>query len=1094
MSAPRNTLAAGLLLLACSATAPTAQEADSAGSLFGELHWRSIGPLRGGRTRSAAGVASQPYTFYIGVCNGGVWKTTDAGRTWTPIFDDQPTNSIGAVVVAPSDPNVIYVGSGEGLQRPDLSVGDGIYKSTDAGKTWTHLGLRDAQQIPNIAVDRTNPNRLFVAALGHPYGPNAERGIYASTDGGRTFKPVLQKDENTGGNDVDIDPADPNTVYATLWEARQGPWENGAWSGTGGGIFKSTDGGQTWKPLTTGLPAGGVIQANLSIAPTNSKRVYAAVAAQGAGVGIYRSDDAGESWTRITTDDRPAGRIGGGDLPQPYVNPQNPDAVIMVSTVSWKSVDGGNTWTAFKGAPGGEDYQGAWINPTDPDIVLLVADQGASITLNGGESWSSWYNQPTAQLYHVTADNAFPYRLCSGQQESGSACVSSRGSYGAISDRDWLPVGIDEYAYAAPDPRNPDLVYGGRSVTRFDRRTGQVSGVGPITAGRGPAGGPAGPFRQVRTQPVVFSQADAGALYFGNNYLWKTTDGGIHWRALSPDLTRKTYELPKSIGKYADSALVAQRGVIYTIGPSPLDTGRVWIGTDDGVIQTTADGGAHWRDVTPPGVGPFWKVFMIDAGHYDRLTAYAAVNTLRIDDMRPHVYRTHDGGKTWTEIVSGLDGAGPANAVREDPVKKGLLYASTERGVYASFDDGDHWQSLRLNLPASSVRDVIVKDEDLAVATHGRGFWILDDITPLRQLDRGAAPAEARLFRPGTAWRVRWNLSTDMPWPKEEPTGENPPEGAAIDYYLPAAASGLVTLEVFQSDGRLVRRYSSEDSVPPPPDPSRAPVPVYWYRPPRRLSTAAGLHRFFWDVHYQRLPAVPGAGGPAGGAGGGGGGTGGGSGLPISAIPHNTAPAPGTPWVAAGVYTVKLTVMGKSYSQPITVKLDPRVQTPPLVMHEVYRLTESSYYGAASAQAALAQLTSVREQVRALQGEASGAVASALAEFENQVETLRGVDTTRAAGGGSGGGGGGGGPPGGRGATPAFAPGSLSAAALGLAQVMNSLQAADVAPTANQRAAIRAAHENASRAMTQWTALRTAQLAALNVTLKAAGLAPVALR
>ncbi len=849
-------LVSGSLVAAASSALPaqTAPAPAVSPALFSELRWRPIGPMRGGRTRSAAGHASRPYTFYVGVCNGGVWKTTDAGRTWFSVFDEQPTQSIGSVVVAPSNADVIYVGSGEGLQRPDLSVGDGVYKSIDAGRTWTHLGLRDGQQIPNIAVDPRNPDRLFVAVLGHPYGPNRERGVYRSTDGGRTFQPVLQRDENIGANDVDIDPSDPNVVYASLWEGRQGPWENAAWGGTGEGLLKSTDGGTTWRPIMKGLPAA-IGQVNLAISPANPKRLYATVAS--GGVGIYRSDDAGESWTQITQDGRPAGRIGGGDLPVPIAHPKNPDTLIMASTVSWKSTDGGRTWAPFKGAPGGEDYQQGWINPDNPDIVLMVADQGAVVTLNGGESWSSWYNQPTAQMYHVSADNAFPYRVCSGQQESGSACVATRGNYGAISDRDWLPVGVDEYGYVAPDPLNPDLVYGGRSVTRFDRRTGQVSNVSPVAGGRGggAAASNAPVYRQVRTQPVVFSEADKRALFFANNVLWKTIDGGLNWKQVSPDLTRKTYDVPKSVGKYAGepSAQASQRGVIYTIGPSYLDINRIWIGTDDGLIHTTVDAGATWKDVTPPQMGPWWKVFMIDPGRFDAQTAYAAVNTLRLDDMRPHLYRTHDGGKTWTEIVAGLGDAGPANAIREDPKKKGLLYASTEKSVYVSFDDGDHWQSLRLNLPASSVRDLIVKDDDIAVATHGRGFWILDDITPLRQVGAASATAEAILFKPTTAWRVRGNTSTDMPWPKEEATMPNPPEGAFINYYLGAAATGPIALEVLTADGRLVRRYSSTDPVTPIPDAATAPVPLYWYRPPQRLSTAAGMHRFMWDVHYQPL-------------------------------------------------------------------------------------------------------------------------------------------------------------------------------------------------------------------------------------------------
>lgn len=1065
MSHRRWFIAGGLVLTAAWFAPTNAQQSPTIDtSVFRELRWRSIGPLRAGRTRSAAGHPARPYTFYAGVVNGGVWKTTDAGRTWVPIFDDQPTQSIGAVVVAPSDPDIIYVGSGEGLQRPDLSVGDGVYKSTDAGATWTHLGLRDAQQIANIAVDPRNPDRLFVAALGHPYGPNEERGIYRSTDGSRTFEPVLQRDVNTGGNDVDIDPSNPQIVYANLWEAREGPWENAAWAGTGG-IFKSTDGGTSWRQLAGGLP-DNVNQANIAIAPNRPSRLYATVAAPRA-VGIYRSDDGGESWTRITDDSRPAGRIGGGDLPVPIVDPSNADVVIMASTVSFKSIDGGRTWAPFKGAPGGEDYQGGWINPDNPDIVFMVADQGAVVTLNGGETWSSWYNQPTAQLYHVAADNDFPYRLCSGQQESGSACVRSRGNYGAISDRDWLPVGVDEYGYVAPDPLDSNLVYGGRRPTRFDRRTGLTSSVNPAGGGRGSTVGPPGDYRVVRTQPIVFSQADPHALYYGNNYLWKTTDGGVHWRRISPDLTRTTYALPASIGKYTDPAQVEQRGVIYTIGPSYIDPDRVWIGTDDGVIAFTPDGGLTWNDVTPPQIGPWWKLFMIEPGRFDVQTAYAAVNTLRIDDMRPHFYRTHDGGATWTEIVTGMGDAGPANAIREDPVRRGLLFASTEKGVYVSFDDGDHWQSLRLNLPASSVRDLIVKDNDIAVALHGRGFWILDDITPLRQIDATTLQQSAALFEPAPAWRVRWNTATDMPWPREEPVGENPPEGAAINYWLGRAANGPVTLEILTRDGRLVRRYSSTDPIDPIPGPDESPVPLYWYRPPHPLATGPGLHRFFWDVHYEPLSD-------------GGGGRGGR--LPIQAIPHNTAPSPGTPWVSPGSYTVRLTVDGNSYTQPIVVRQDPRVTTPDHEMQEVYDLTDRMYFGAVAARDAIEGVSALRAQVQRIARRASGAVAEALGRFAADLEDLQGPSMPAGPPAGGGRGGRGGGP----GVT--LPPGSLPGVASSLGSLVNELQNADVVPTANQRAAIIAALLNADDAMARWDELRSARLEELNAQLQAAGL------
>jgi photosystem II stability/assembly factor-like uncharacterized protein len=1025
------TFGAGLLISVAAATASLpARQADRPqpgphAKLFGEMRWRPIGPNRAGRTKAMAGVASQPFTFYMGMVNGGVWKTINAGRTWTPIFDDQPTGSIGSIAVAPSDPNIIYVGSGEGLQRPDLAIGDGMYKSTDAGKTWTHLGLRDTQQIARVEVDPRNPNRVFVAALGHPYGPNEERGIFRSTDGGQNFQKVLYRDADTGGKDVDIDPSDPNIVYATLYEGRQGPWENAAWNGVGG-IFKSTDGGTNWKPLTSGLPER-IGNAELTIAPSNPKRLYAYVTAAageggrggrgGRGRGesagpqpnpIYRSDDAGATWTTLSTDQR----VGTSNEASICVDPKDPDWLIVTSQVSYQSSDGGKSWVPFKGAPGGDDYQYAWINPNNTDIIFAVADQGAVISLDRGKSWSSWYNQSTAAIFHITTDNAFPYRVCGGQQDSGSACVASRGNDGAITFREWHPVGIEEYGYAAPDPLDPDVVYGSKVVTKYDRRTGQVSDVGPI-GGRGFGGAPNPDTpvvtRQVRTQPLVFSTADKKSLFYGTNVLWKTMDGGINWKQISPDLTRKTHDVPKSVGKYTEQVTSAKQAdengarVVYTIGPSYVDINRIWIGTDDGVIATTADGGLHWTDVTPKPIGSYWKVFMIEPGRFDPLTAYAAVNTLRIDDQNPHLFRTHDGGKTWTEIVNGIPGGNALSAIREDVRKKGLLFAGTETQVFVSFDDGDHWESLRLNMAPSSVRDLQVKDDDLIAGTHGRGIWILDDITPLRQIE-GTKEDEGtkdRLFKPAPALRVRWNTNTDTPLPPDEPRHPNPPEGAIINYYLAQEAAGPVVLEIVDSTGALVRRYSSAEPPPPLPDPkTNAPLPLYWYRAPMPLMATAGMHRFTWDVHYQPLP-------------GGGGGRGGAGGLPIAAVPYDTVPAPTTPWVAPGQYIVRLTASGKTYSQPITVKPDPRVKTPALAMQQVYTLSRAMYFEAKAIidAAAAAQAAGKMDQATA-----------------------------------------------------------LNAAALGLRGVMNSLQGADVPATTRQLKAIADARAAATAAMTKWKA------------------------
>ncbi|HJT81697.1 MAG TPA: hypothetical protein VJ719_10900, partial [Chthoniobacterales bacterium] len=669
--------------------------------------------------------------------------------------------------------------------------------------------------------------------------------------------------------------------------------------GTGGGIFKSTDAGKTWKQLTKGLP-DNIVQANLTLAPSSTKMLMAAVRTTVTSK-LYRSEDAGESWTVATEDSRPAAGIGGGDLPVVRIDPKNSNIVYSASVVCWKSTDGGKTWDGWRGAPGGDDYQNVWINPNNPDVILMGSDQGAVITVNGGASWSSWYNQSTAQLYHVTADNAFPYRLYSGQQESGSVGIVSRGNDGAITFRDWQPVAAEEYGYVVADPLDPDIVYGGK-LTRYDRRTDQGQSILPVPLRTKD-------FRMIRTQPIVFSPVDPHLLFFSGNTLWQTRDRGDTWKQISPDLTRKSYDLPASIGKYRDEAAkeARQRGVIYTIAPSPLDVKRIWCGTDDGLIHLTTDGGKNWTDVTPPTVSAWHKISLMDAGHFDANTAYAAVNTLRLDENRPHIYRTHDGGKTWTDIGKGIPDGQIVNVVREDPQRKGLLFAGTERQVYVSFDDGGSWESLRLNMPATSIRDLIIKDDDIAAATHGRGFWILDNITPLRQLSKDRLAST--LFKPQTAIRVRWNLNTDTPLPPDEPAGENPPDGAMIDYALNENSPGPVTLEIKHVHGEVVRRYSSDDP-PVAPDAGKLKIPRYWVRPPQLLSNKRGLHRFIWDLHYTPIAGIE----PE---------------YPMTAIYRDTPPVATSPWITPGDYSVTLTANGKSYTQPLKVIMDPRVKATP---------------------------------------------------------------------------------------------------------------------------------------------------------------------
>jgi photosystem II stability/assembly factor-like uncharacterized protein len=975
----------------------SAQPIDS--KFYSEMHWRQIGPPRAGRARALAGVPSQPNVFYIGFDNGGVWRSTDFGSTWVPLFDNQPTGSIGAIAVAPSDPNVIYVGTGAGIIRPDLAVGDGVYKSTNGGKTWTHLGLRDSQMIANIDVDPRNPNRLFVAALGHPYGPNAERGIFRSTDGGAHFDRVLYQDEYTSGNDVRIDPSQPNIVYAALWQQQQGFYENGAFGGAGGGIYKSTDGGVSWAKLLGGLPP--IIQANLAIAPSNPKVIYATVAAGGAAVdtppaagpggrsgrggrggniSFYKTTDGGANWVVATEDprvyetgstgrhppdNRPLGRIGGGDLPTVTVDPRNDKVVYSCSTVFWRTEDAGLTWTAVRGAPGGDDYQKSWINPSNPNIILLVSDQGGVVSANRGESWSNWYTQPTAAMYHVTADNAFPYRLCSGQQDSGSACVDSRSMDGEITFHDWHPAGIEEYGEAAPDPKDPNLVYGGK-VSVFNRLTGQKESVGP------PGGGRGGAERTVRTQPLIWSPKDPKLLFYATQRVWKTSDGGHSWSAISGDLTRPKWDVPANAGKYASTVQVTPMGTVTALAPSPLDVNVLWAGSGDGLIQLTTNGGLKWTDVTPPQIKPWTRIFNMDAGHFDTKTAYVAANTLRLDDMNPHLWRTHDGGGTWTEIDNGIAPGAAANSIREDPRKKGLLYAATDTQVWFSVDDGDHWNSLRIDMPAISVRDIQVKDDDtclcsdLVAGTHGRGFWILDDVTPLRQAAEAARSGSAYLFKPETGIRIRFGTNDPTPWPPELPAGENPPAGAIVDYYLPSSADE-VKLEFLDKAGAVLRSYSSKDPVRKP-DPATDPaaynklcqatpnapdcaLPLYWPAPPQVLKASAGMHRFTWDMHYDPLP-----GGRGGGRGGGGDGANG-------AVPHRTYPVANAPWVAPGVYTVRLTANGQTVTQPIAIKLDPRVKITPEVQ-QIFTLTTQLETSAKNAAAAYKEARALAEKAK----------------------------------------------------------------------------------------------------------------------------------
>lgn len=1041
------------------------------------MHWRSIGPIRAGRARALAGVPSQPNVFYAGFDNGGVWRSTDYGSTWVPLFDHESTGSIGAIAVAPSDPNVIYVGSGAGIIRPDLAVGNGVYKSTDAGKTWTHLGLRDSQMIAMIDVDPANPNRLFVAALGHPYGPNEERGIFRSTDGGRSFQKVLYKDEYTSANDVRIDPSDPNIVYAALWQQQQSFVEGNSFGGGSGGIWKSTDGGTNWRPLETGLPH--VLQANLAIAPSNTNVLYAMIAGapsadasargQSEELGLYKSVDAGDHWSLAAhnpgasdagahrePDPRPLLRIGGGDLATLAVDPKNEQVVYSASIVFWRTEDGGVTWSAVRGAPGGDDYQKVWVNPRDQNILLLVSDQGAVVSSNRGVSWSNWYTQSTAAMYHASADASFVYRVCGGQQDSGSACVDSRSMDGEITFHDWHPVDVQEYGIAAPDPKNVDKVYGSMrtNVSLYDRKTGQISYIGPDATERG-----ANFNRNVRTMPIAWSPIDLNLLFYTSNAVWKTTNRGHSWSRISPDLARASWEVPSSAGKYATTVTAKPQGAITALSASPRKVGILWAGTDDGNIQMTFDGGAKWRNVTPPQIKPWTRIFNIEAGHFDDRTAYAAANSLRLDDMHPHLWRTHDGGNSWTEIDRGIASGAVANSIREDPRKPGLLYASTDAQVWVSYDDGANWESLKLDMPAISVRDLLVKDDssclcsDLIAATHGRGFWILDDITPLRQRAAVQATSTLHLLKPATAVRVRGATNDPTPWPPELPAGENPPLGATIDYYLAAAPEGALTLQIVNAAGKVVRTYSSADRVLDP-DPARDPeaynrlcqknpkapdcnLPMYWAAPSVVLSLAPGMHRTSWDLRYD--PVAHERDNLAEDESGNG------------AVPHRTFPAMSAPWAPPGSYTVRLSAGGKRVEQPLTLRLDPRVKTSAAGLSALASLSAEMYQRAVDTRAAYASARALRTRL----GNASsaGALEARLDSLAPEKHNLEPDERAR------------------RNREASAAPPTLESVANELMAAAMAMQGADDAPTANQIMACARARARFRAVMDRWSAL-----------------------
>ena len=1034
----------GLLAILLLPLAGNAQQPDP--SLFSGLRWRMIGPFRGGRSNAVTGVPGQPNHFYFGSVGGGVWESFNSGETWTPIFDSQPVQSIGAIAVAPSDVKVIYVGTGEADMRSQISYGNGMYKSTDAGKTWTHIGLDATRQIGRIIVDPHDANLVYVAALGHVYGPNEERGVYRSSDGGATWQKILYKDPDIGAIDLNFDPRDSKTIYAALWATRRPPWSIYPPAyGPGSGIFKSTDGGNNWQQLTNGLPAEGLGRIGVAVAPSEPNRVYAIVDAKAGG--LYRSDDGGATWRLSDSEARIWGR--GWYFCNVVVDPKNPDVVYVSNTSTYVSRDGGKSFVGLKGAPGGDDYHQLWVYPDDGQRMILASDQGTEVSVDGGSTWSSWYNQPTAEIYHIVADNRDPYSVYGAQQDSGAVKVETRSVQGSITYlRGWSPICAGgESGYMEVDPKNADILYGG-TVGKCSQETNAGENISPML------GYPElGPFRHTWSLPLVFSQAGTRALYFGNQYLWRTTNGGESWDRVSPDLTREDPGMPANLddATKADSFPGPRQGVIYTIAPSPLLADTIWIGTDDGYIQVTHDGGKSWKNVTPPELTGWSKVSMMEASRFDANEAYAAVDRHRLEDYKAYIYRTRDTGKTWQQVSNGIPEGDYVSVIRADTVTKGLLFAGTELGVYVSFDDGDHWQPLQLNLPHTSARDFVVHGDDLVVATHGRGFWVLDDISALRQMNAKSPKAPAYLFKPAAAIRRHAGGFGGTPLPFGSPEAENPPSGAIIDYYLNSDSSDAVTMEILDSAGRTIRKYSSADHVDAP-NPATQQIPAYWLRTPEVLSAKAGMHRWTWDLHYASV-------GGGGGRRGGGGGFGGGSGL----------------WAIPGTYSVKLTVAGQSYTQPFAVKMDSHVKATVAALQQQFTIAQEAQSKETELNHAIAESRYLREQIHALREKASGNsdLSASLDALNKKADELGGVAPAVNSSGTS---------------APDTETTTLLAINSELASVLGDIEGAEAAPTVRMMTAYRKVQATMATTMAKWNELKAKDVPALDAKLKSAGL------
>jgi photosystem II stability/assembly factor-like uncharacterized protein len=1013
--------------------------------LFNGLRWRLIGPFRGGRAVAVAGVPGNSTTFYFGAVDGGVWKTTDSGVVWTPIFDSQPVGSIGAIAVAPSDPKILYVGTGESDIRSDLSSGNGVYKSVDGGATWMHLGLNDTRQVSRIVIDPQNSNVVYIGALGHAYGPNAERGVYKSVDGGMHWKKVLYQGPEIGISDLAICSSNSNILFAGTWHTHRPPWSTYApIDGPGSGLYRSRDAGETWSRLQgRGLPDGDWGRVGVAVS-SDGRRVYALISGNKAG--LYNSEDGGDSWTLVNADPRLTSRAWY--FSGITIDPKNPDVIYIPNVALYRSEDGGKTISIVRGAPGGDDYHQIWIDPKNSSSMVLGTDQGTTISVDRGQTWSSWYNQPTAQIYHVITDNQFPCVVYGAQQDTGSAAVLSRTDHGQITPRDWFPAGPSESGYMVLDPSDPEIIYLSGTygtVQRFNRHTGLSQDITPWPVSNFSAEINQRKYRAPWSPVLVASLLDPKILYLGTQFVMSTSDGGLHWETISGDLTGAV-QSQDTVGAQStptnENAKLQGYGVVSTIAPSPIRRELIWAGSNTGLIYITNDGGKTWKGVTPRGLSAWSDISLIEASHFDPAVAYAAVSRSRLDDQAPYLYRTRDYGATWQLITRGIAGAAFLRAVREDPQAKGLLFAGTESGVYVSFDDGDQWQSLQLNLPMTSVRDLTIHEDDLVIATHGRSFWILDNITPLRQTQSAARAAGAWLFHPAVAVRVDNDTFVGTPLPPEEPTAENPPNGAMIDYFLDSLAKE-VKIEILDAQQNVVGEFSSEDKISA--KPALVPIAERWFPKPHVIQKTSGMHRFVWNLVWNSAEAA------------------------IEDDEEDIA-SPKPPKIIPGTYEVRLTVDGKMQSQPLRVAMDPRSVATPEILAQQFNVGKKIFLETQDARRVLAEINSVQKQLASLQNSAQD---PHLKSTLDDAQTVLGRITTS------------------KQRTPREG-GGLADASKQLESALRVVESGDRAIPAQAMAVYEEAHQQVATRMREWTLFRETQLSRLNEQLRGANLPPIA--